>query len=131
VGEWLRRNGEAIYGSQRAKVGWDSFGMMTVKGKTMFLMIDKWTGTEFTIGRITGTVRNARFLATGKPVKWEQADHRIHLKGLPENPPDAPFTVIAVDFESVPMHSSGPSCERPAYAWGDPLQKTETVEQKT
>jgi alpha-L-fucosidase len=122
VGAWLRRNGAAIYGSQRANVGWDTFGLMTVKGKTLFLLIDKWSGSQFSIGRITGTARSACLLANGERVELRQEGSRIHLTGLPQNPPDTPFSVIAIEFEDEPIHASGPSCVWPTYGWGDPLK---------
>ena len=122
VGAWLRINGEAIYGSQRAGVGWTNFGLMTVKGTTLYLLIDKWSGPELTVGRISGTALNARMLAGGRSVALRQEGPRIHLSGLPEHMPELPFTVIAIEFEEVPTHASGPSCIWPNYAWGDPLK---------
>jgi alpha-L-fucosidase len=120
VGDWLRRNGAAIYGSQRANVGWGNFGLFTVKGKTLFILIDKWHGPEFVIGRITGAARSASFLASGAPVELRQEGPRIFLSGLPENAPDAPYSVIAIEFEDIPSHSSGPSTVNPFHNWFDP-----------
>ena len=59
VGEWLQRNGEAIYSTDRADVGWGNWGTMTVKGTTLYLLIDKWAGRDFTLGRVTGRARFA------------------------------------------------------------------------
>jgi hypothetical protein len=95
---------------------------MTVKGTTLFLLIDKWNGNSFTLGRITGKVLAARMLTTGTPVTMRQDGSRIFLTDLPETMPDLPFTVIALDFEDVPLLGSGPSCVWPTYAWGDPLK---------
>jgi len=120
VGEWLRRNGEAIYSTDRADVGWGNWGMMTVKGTTLYLLIDKWAGRDFTLGRVTGTARSARLLATGTQVALRQDGPRIFLSNLPENAPDTPYSVIAVEFEEVPRHSSGPSTLNPTHSWFDP-----------
>ncbi len=120
VGQWLLRNGEAIYGPQRAKVGWGNFGMMTVKGTTLYLLIDKWFGSKLTVGRINGRARAARLLATQKPVTMSQEGSRIFLEGLPENPTDSSFSVIAIEFEDVPEHASGPSILNPLHDCFDP-----------
>jgi alpha-L-fucosidase len=122
VGGWLERNGKAIYGSQRANGGWGNFGLLTMKGTTLFVLIDKWTAPEFTLGSITATANSARLLATGTPVEMRQDGLRLHLRGLPENPPDTPFSVIAIEFEDKPSQASGPSCIWPTYVWGDPLK---------
>jgi alpha-L-fucosidase len=122
VGGWLRRNGEAIYGSQRARVGWVNFGLMTVKGTTLYLLIDKWLGPELTLGRITGKVRGVRLLATGQAVSVRQDDARIFLSGMPERLPEKPFSVVAIEFEDEPRHGSGPSCIWLTWEWGDPLK---------
>jgi alpha-L-fucosidase len=120
VGEWLMRNGAAIYGGQRANVGWGDFGLMTVKGTTLYLLVDKWAGHDFTLGRVTGNARSARLLATGTPLALRQEGPRLLLSGLPEDAPDSPFSVIAVDFEGEPRHSSGPSTLNRTHAWSDP-----------
>jgi alpha-L-fucosidase len=122
VGAWLRRNGVAIYGSHRARVGWVNFGLMTAKGKTLYLLVDKWSGSELTVGRITGKARAARLLATGEAVAARQEGACIHLTGLPEAMPEEPFCVIAVDFEDEPSQASGPSCLWLTHDWGDPLK---------
>jgi len=83
-------------------------------------LIDKWVGREFTLGRVTGNARSACLLATHTPVKMQQNGSRIFLSGLPTNPPDTPFSVIAIEFEQIPKHSSGPSTLEPTQSWFDP-----------
>ena len=120
VGAWLQRNGEAIYGTDRANVGWNNWGKYTVKGNTLYLLVTNWVGSEFLLGRLSCKPVAARFVATGKPIEFETLPHGVRLRGLPEAPPDFPVTAIAVEMDRVPKHSSGPSYLNPVHSWFDP-----------
>lgn len=121
VGRWLLDNGAAIYGSERSKVGFLHSGAITCRGNTMFALIDKWPGTTWSFARFKSRARSARLLASGHPLELHQEDHLIRISGLPENPPDHLFTVIAIEFEDVPLQGSGPSILWPTRAWEQPL----------
>jgi alpha-L-fucosidase len=120
VGGWLTRNGEAIYETDRADVGWANWGKFTVKGHTLYLLVDRWVGSEFVVGRLSCQPIAARLVATGTPVAFDPLPHGVRLRGLPENPPDFPVTVIAVEMDRPPKHSSGPSYLNPVHSWFDP-----------
>lgn len=120
VGGWLERNGEAIYGTDRANVGWDGWGKFTVKGRTLYLLVANWVGAELVVGRLNCQPVAARFVATGQPIAFEALPHGVRLTGLPESPPDFPVTVIAIEMDAVPRHAAGPSCLNPVHNWSDP-----------
>lgn len=120
VGAWLSRNGEAIYCTERADVGWANWGKFTVKGRTLYLLVDRWVGSTLTVGRLSCQPLAARFVATGEPIHFEALPHGVRLLGMPEEAPDDPVTVIAVEMDRVPKHSSGPSVRNPVHSWSDP-----------
>ena len=97
MGRWMKVNGEAIYGSQRA--GWDSgtAGVVTRKGKKDYLIVHWWSGTELALPIIPRGIRSAYMLATGKKVNLEQRGQRLVLTGLPAKAPDELSTVIVME----------------------------------
>ena len=119
IGEWMDRNGSAIYGSERSKVVRYQYAGITRKGNTLFLHVHAWPGAEIRIGAIVTKAVSARLLATGKEIKFDQDSERLRLYDLPEKAPDQPMTVIAIDFESEPvqdMVTNRRSKKRPAEA---------------
>jgi alpha-L-fucosidase len=121
IGAWLRRNGqgESIYGTQRAESEWQTFGaagaarQATTKGQTMYWHVFRWLGREMWIGGMLTRVRRARILSTGQEVRFEQTfepTERLRLWDLPETPPDAQATVIALECDERPRQRLGPGC---------------------
>lgn len=103
IGDWMSRNGEAIYGAERSKVVRYQYAGITRKKNTLYLHVHAWPGSEVRIGAIVTKAVSARFLATGRPIRFDQSADRIRLYGMPEKAPDSPLTVIAIEFESEPV----------------------------
>ena len=114
IGAWMKRNGEAIYGTQRACAEWMNCGMATQKGNTLYWHITRWYGSDLWIGGIKTKVLNAKILGTREPVKFEQTFEptvRLHLYNLPAEPPDEFIPVIALECESSPRQVLGAGLE--------------------
>jgi alpha-L-fucosidase len=103
VGEWMDRNCESIYGTRTSKVNRFEYAGITRKGNTLFLHVHAWPGKEIQIGAIVTKARSARFLATGKPIQFDQNSNRLRFHDIPATAPDHPTTVIAVEFDSEPV----------------------------
>jgi len=115
VGEWLKKNGEAVYGKvDRAEGRMEGMptGSWTIKGKTAYFWCSRWPGRELAIGGLRSKVEKASFLASGKPVEFEQKPNRLVLKGLPKSSPDriAGVTVIKLQCKSKPRQVLGAGC---------------------
>ena len=114
MGAWLERNGEAIYGSERARSEWMNCGLATQKGNTLYWHITRWYGKELRIGGIQTPVKRAYILGTGQEVKFDQEFKpaaRLHLYDLPEEPPDPFIPVIALEGKEKPVHRLGAGVE--------------------
>jgi alpha-L-fucosidase len=111
IGAWLKRNGAAIYGSERAVADFMNCGRATVKGNTMYWHITRWYGKELWIGGMRTKVKKAYILGTGRPVKFKQTFNpdRLHLIGLPQRQPDKYIPVIALECNGKPQHRLGAS----------------------
>ncbi len=115
VGRWMSRNGDAIYGSERCRVSRSNYVNFTRRGNTLFLHVTRWPGPVITLARFTSKLKSARWLATGKPVQFEQARqedprepaigiplYRVKFTGLPETNTEM-LPVIAAEFEAEPV----------------------------
>jgi len=103
IGDWLRVNGESIYGSERCPFGGGIIGVTTAKGNTAYLHVFRWPGTEACIAGVKNEVKSARVLATGQEAEVEKGENgRLFIRGLPLDPPDAHDTVIALELDGKP-----------------------------
>jgi len=103
MGEWLKANGEAIYGSQRCELHGGMVGLWTRKGRTGYLNVCRWPGEELVVPLIKTNVKSAKILATGKKVKVRREyNGRLVLSGMPKTPPDKNITTIKVEFTRKP-----------------------------
>jgi alpha-L-fucosidase len=117
VGEWVKQNGEALYGdvdrAGRDRLEWMPTGSWTLKGNTAYYWCNRWPGRELIIGGLLTRVKGVSFLSSGQPVQFSQDDKRLVLKNLPYNCPD-PYvgvTVFKITFEGQPVQKLGAGYE--------------------
>ncbi len=103
VGAWLERNGEAVYGSSASPFFTDpSWGRVTCKGETIYLMIKKWPESELKVYGLRNKVRSARILGVPQqPVRFTQAGDTVAFS-LPAKAPEALVSVVAVTLDGAP-----------------------------
>lgn len=106
IGAWLRRNGEAVYGTQKCRFPHGNIGTYTRKGNTLYTNIYFWPGNTMTVGGVHCMVKSARFLGSGQPVRFEQKSGQLIFSGLPEAAPDEPVTVIAAECDTEPVQNA-------------------------
>ncbi len=102
VGEWLDKNGEAIYAAERCQVRRSNIANFTRKGNTLFVHLHFWPGETAAVGGLKTKVKGARFLAGGPPVRVVQDDFRVQFQGLPKQAPGL-VPVIVAECESEPV----------------------------
>lgn len=96
VGEWMKVNGEAIYGTTYGPLQGLSFGRTTAKGKTVYLHVFDWPSGKLEVSGL-GRVTSARLLRDGRPLKFIQTGGRLSLEA-PAQAPDPYATVIALQL---------------------------------
>lgn len=97
IGKWMKVNGEAIYGSERAPFDSGSAGVVTAKGKRYYLIVHWWPGKEIFLPSVKVKIKAAHILATGQKVALEYRGERLILRNLPLKPPDVLSTVIVME----------------------------------
>jgi alpha-L-fucosidase len=111
VGEWLSRNGRAIYDAGQitasGRSDWLSTGGFTFGGNTAYYICNLWAGSELALGGLQNKVLGVKYLG-GPEVKWTQTGDRLVLHGLPDEPPDPIATVFEITMDGPPNHIIGP-----------------------
>lgn len=101
VGDWLRRHGEAIYGTTGTPERGGGDLLLTQRGATGYLHLLRWPENDAV--EVTGLQRrprSARLLATDQPLRLEPIDGGVRLRDLPSLPPDPAVNVIELSFTS-------------------------------
>src|SRR2546429_5367378 len=106
VGQWLRRNWEAIYGSDPCQPRRSNYASFTRKGNTLFLHVHFWPGNYVALAGLQTKVKSARFLASGQKIDFHQVPYRVRFTGLPEQAPDHPVTTLALECDAEPTQDN-------------------------
>jgi alpha-L-fucosidase len=106
VGQWLARNGAAIYATGKCLFLHGDICGFTRKGNQLFTHVYFWPGETVTVGGVKTEVRSAKLLATHQQVTFHQKGRQLIFSGLPAQAPDAPVTVIVVECASLPVQDA-------------------------
>ena len=108
IGDWMRTNGEAIYGTVRSPVPAPAVGMTARKGNKVFIYVWRWPGVTLPLGWVGSRVVRASVLGCDRDLRIRQDGDRAWIDGLPQYPPDPNMSVIALEFDGDPEMSSPP-----------------------
>jgi alpha-L-fucosidase len=107
AGEWVNRNGVAIYGAEPCQPHTSAYANFTRKGNTLYMHVHFWPkGGDLAIGGLKQKVLSAKVLKTGQAVTVAQDGFRTHFTGLPDAAPDSPVTVLEIQCDGVPMQDT-------------------------
>lgn len=106
VGQWLDRNGSAIYTSDRCQPRRSNYASFTRKGNTLYMHVHYWPGDTVALSGLMTAVKSARLVASGREVKFQQDRFRVRFVGLPSEAPDHPITTIAIDCDAEPTQNT-------------------------
>jgi alpha-L-fucosidase len=100
VGEWLDRNGEAIYGTTATPFPLDpSWGRFTKKGDKLYLIIKQWPTDGLQIQGLRNKVQGARLLGTDDATVQVQQEGKTVTLSLPAESPEDLYAVVALDLD--------------------------------
>ena len=115
IGQWLKTNGQGIYGSQRCALidrprAHKDVGIWTRKGNTAYLHVIHWPGKQAVLACVKTKALSAQILQTAQKLKIRQEyNGRLVLAGLPVKPPHQFVTVIKIRFAAQPVGTKVPS----------------------
>jgi alpha-L-fucosidase len=98
MGEWLKVNGDAIYGTKAGPFMPDSLMAATRKGNRINLMLFKKVGDQLVIPNIDGRKILRAFFMKGDNLSFEQGASTISIN-LPKKLPDPNCTVVVLEMD--------------------------------
>jgi alpha-L-fucosidase len=113
IGEWLAKNGEAIYGTEADpfQVSFD-WGNITRRDDKLYLhILSKPKSTTLTLPGLTGSIEHAYFLVDNTELPVTQTKQEVQLQLPAKYSFDGEYTVVVIKFRngySVSPHNSIP-----------------------
>lgn len=105
-GDWLRANGEAVYGRKlryfegQARANQVSGCTCSLDRKTVYVWNYIWPKNgEMMLGGYKNAPKRITVLATGEEIRFRHDGHRLILTGLPERSPDAILGIAVLKME--------------------------------
>jgi alpha-L-fucosidase len=95
VGEWMRVNGDAIYGTTASPFEKLEWGRATRKGDEIFLHVFDWPQDGALIVPYAGAVSSVTLIAGGVTAPFRTVDGQLHVS-LPATPPHLAVSVLRV-----------------------------------
>jgi alpha-L-fucosidase len=104
IGDWLKVNGESIYGSKRGPFTWLPWGTATRKDDTLYLQVFAWPKDGVLKVPLSNKVTKAWLLAdpSKKELPITEVEGRV-LVHVPEKAPDSVVSVIGLRVEGEPV----------------------------
>jgi alpha-L-fucosidase len=103
IGEWMRTNGESIYGTSASLFEKLDWGRSTTKGNRLFLFVFEWPEDgKLSVPGLISKARKVYLLE--RPQSELGIDYRAGtvVISLPKNPPDPSVSVITLEFPEKP-----------------------------
>ena len=102
IGEWMKINGEAVYGTKASPWGLFPWGRCTLKettkGTSLYFSVFEWPSDgKLMIPGLKNSVATARILTNGGKVRTQSAMDGSLIINLPAAAPDPIATVIRID----------------------------------
>ena len=102
VGEWMKVNGEAIYGTKASPFHFLPWGKATLKGQKLYLHVNSWPEN----GVLGMPLRNKAIKAyplidPGSKLKTKQYSDKVEIR-VGEKAPDEILPVIVLEFKGEP-----------------------------
>ena len=112
VGDWMKVNGDAIYGTTASPFKRLPWGRATKKisgdNTTLYLHVFNWpTDGKLLVPGLENKIASAKLLATGKKLKTSVTPDGIVVE-VPTNAPDAISSTVVLQFKGTPEVGASP-----------------------
>lgn len=97
IGQWLEKNGESIYGTERSPFKTLPAWKCTAKGNRIYIHLESHPGNSLQLPGLQNEIKRARFLETGQELPFDDKNKTIQL---PEVLCNSAVCVIEVELDS-------------------------------
>lgn len=102
VGQWMKVNGDAIYGTQASPFPYLPWGRATLKGQKLYLHVVQWPEDGVLKLPLRNNAFNPKLLADpGRKLEVKNSTDHVEVV-VPGTSPDKWLSVIELEFEGVP-----------------------------
>ncbi len=130
VGDWLKANGDAIYGTRAGPWKVADWGGSARRGDHSYLHITKWTGETLVLPSLPEHKVTSAKLLNGETVNFTETDGKLTIK-VPRELQSAVDTIVELTFDkSVDQLKSletGGNSEFDAVTYGEVISRQATV----
>ncbi len=100
IGDWMRVNGESIWGCERTPLAVQNWGTSTLKGNRLYLHVFEWPKDgKLVLAGVKNDPRSARLLSDPTRVVSVKRTNPLDLElSLPASAPDAANSVVVLEF---------------------------------
>jgi alpha-L-fucosidase len=98
VGEWLKANGESIYGTRGGPLSAREWGVTTQKANKVYLHILQWHDESITIPSWGKKIKSARLFANNIPLKFVDNEFGITVK-IPKGQWNEIDTIVELELK--------------------------------
>jgi len=109
IGEWMKINSEAIYGTQAGPFPYLPWGRTTLKGQKLYLHVVSWPKKGvLTLPLMNKALRSWTLASPNLGLDLKQNSSLIEIS-VPATAPDSLLTVVVLEFEGNPKVLPSPS----------------------
>jgi alpha-L-fucosidase len=98
MGEWMKANGETIYGTHGGPLSAREWGVTTQKGNKVYVHILNWQDETLTIPRLSKKVVSAKMFSDKSVVKFQEGDFGVSIK-VPKEKRDEVDTIVELELK--------------------------------
>jgi alpha-L-fucosidase len=115
IGQWMKVNGDSIYGTTASPFPYLAWGRCTRKGDTLYLHVFQWPQNGMLKVPMAGAVISAHLVAGGDALKAQVVDGHVEI-AVPAQAPDKIDSVIALKLKGEPDVTMPPTLRAPSQA---------------
>jgi alpha-L-fucosidase len=109
IGDWMKINSEAIYGTKASPFPYLPWGRATIKDQKLYLHVINWPADGLLKLPLMNKAGKAYLLSDKEtPLNLIQADQHIEIS-VPTDSPDSVLSIVVLEFEGTPKVLPAPT----------------------